>query len=80
MSRLLRRAFPRSRVTLEPRGASASRYPDIAVKDNVTIYHVDVSLVEPFSEHAMSAYITAATTKDAVAASKEAEMAQNGLM
>ena len=34
--------------------------------------HVDVSIVEPTSEHAMSANIAAATTKGAAASSKEA--------
>ena len=72
LSRLLRRASPISRVTLEPRDASASRYPDIAVEDNAILYHVDVSIVEPTSEHAMSANIAAATNKGAAASSKEA--------
>ena len=71
LSKLLRRASPTSRVTLEPRDASAAHHPDIAVEDNAILYHVDVSIVEPTSEHAMSANIAAATTKGAAAASKE---------
>ena len=60
-----------SRVTLEPRDASAAHHPDIAVEDNAILNHVDVSIVEPTSEHAISANIAAATTKGAAAASKE---------
>ena len=71
LSKLLRRASPTSRVTLEPRDASAAHHPDIAVEDNAILYHVDVSIVEPTSEHAMSANIAAATTKGAAAACKE---------
>ena len=60
----LRRASPTSRATLEPRDASATRYPDIAVEDDAILYHVDVSIVP------MSANITA-TTEGAAAASKD---------
>ena len=71
LSKVPRRASPTSRVTLEPRDASAAHHPDIAVEDNAILYHVDVSIVEPTSEHAMSANIAAAMNKGAAAASKE---------
>ena len=69
---MIRRASPSSRVTLEPREASAAHHPDLAIEDNAVLYHVDVSIVEPTSLRALSATIAADTTKGAAAASKEA--------
>ena len=71
LCKLLRRASPTARVTLEPREATAARHPDIGVEDNALLFHVDVSIVEPTSMHALSENIAAATTKGAAALSKE---------
>ena len=73
LCKLLRRASPTARVTSEPRNPSAAHHPDIAIEDNALLFHVDVSIVEPTSMHALSENVAAYTTKGAAAASKEAE-------
>ncbi len=69
--KLLRKASPSARITLEPRDATARRHPDILIEDNAMSYHVDVSIVEPTSVHALSDAIGAATNKGAAAAMQE---------
>ena len=66
LCKLLRRASPTSRVIPEPREASATHHPDIAIEDNALLFHVDVSIIEPTSLHALSD-VAAATTKGAAA-------------
>ena len=73
LCKLLRKASPTARVTVEPREASAPRHPDIAVEDDALLFHIDVSIVEPTSVQALTANVGSATTKGATAAYKERE-------
>ena len=66
LAKLIRKTSLNSRVTLEPRDAS-SRHPDIAVVDDSGEYHIDVSIVEPTSRHAISRFDSSATTKGVAA-------------
>ena len=61
------------RVTLGPRDArdAASRHPAIAVVEDSGVWHVDISIVEPTSRHAVSSSESSATTKGAAAAYME---------
>ena len=69
-AKLLHKAVPRARITLEPRDA-ASRHPDIAVVEDSGVWHVDISIVEPTSRHAVSSNESSAATKGAAAAYME---------
>ena len=68
--KLIHKACPNARVTLEPRDAG-TRYPDIAVVEDSETYHIDVSIVEPTSRHAISSTQSSARTKGAAASFME---------
>ena len=71
LAKLFRKTSSNSRVTLEPRDAGSSRHPDIAVVEDSGEYHIDVSIVEPTSTHAISRFDSSATTKGVAAAFME---------
>ena len=71
LCKLLRKASPASRVSSEPRNSTAAVHPDIAVEENALLFHVDVSVVEPTSVHALAEDGGSATTKGAAAGLKE---------
>ena len=72
MCKLLRKASPTSRVSSEPRNSIAAIHPDIAVEENVLLFHVDVSVVEPTSMRTLAEEGGSATTKGTAARLKEA--------
>ena len=70
-AKLFRKTSSNTRVTLEPRDAGSSRHPDIAVVEDSGEYHIDVSIMEPSSTHAISRFDSSATTKGVAAAFME---------
>ena len=68
--KLLHKASPNTRVTLEPRD-TGTRYPDIAVVEASETYHIDVSIVETTSRRAITSTVSSATTKGAAASFME---------
>ena len=72
LCKLLRKASPTSQVSSEPRDSTAAIHPDIAVEEDALLFHVDVSIVEPTSVHALAENGGSATTKGAAARLMEA--------